>query len=130
MKRKDRFLEAGLFVKGENLKASVKSDLNVNSLERSRGAIGLSYNKLNLGEAGISYDGTRDKNRLGIYYRPSGFVKSLGYVIPAFFGLLFGGDVFRVIPEPYKVPAAIAGALLFTFIAKKGFDFLYKQVKT
>lgn len=114
----------------DDLKISGKAVPNFKNLKRSRGAIGLSHDKLNLGEAEISYDGRRDENRLGIYYRPSGLVKSLGYVIPAFFGLLFGCNVYRIVPEPYKAPAAIAGALLFTFMEKKWLDFLYKQVKT
>ncbi|MEM5878985.1 MAG: hypothetical protein QXU74_00640 [Candidatus Aenigmatarchaeota archaeon] len=49
----------------------------------------------------------------------------MGYVAPVFFGLKAGIDAFNLAPEPYKLSAAVAGALITGFVVKKLLNFLF-----
>jgi len=70
-----------------------------------------------IGEFGISYENGKP---IETYYQPSRKVKAWGYGLSLVLGLSIGAGVSGFVPEPYKLPVALAvGAIISGFCINK-----------
>lgn len=92
---------------------------------RKRSSVDVGLREESVGEVGIVYDESKDEDKIEIYYRPSRFVKALGYAIPLIFGLFVSENILKVLPEPYKTPATVTGGLFSTWVARKFLGHIY-----